>query len=99
MKEVWTDQALARLTEIEDHIAMNDPGAALRHVDRLVKRGDSLDRFSSRGRRVPELSRSDLRELIEGNFRIVYRIRVRVVEILTVFEAHHLLPLDDLDHA
>jgi plasmid stabilization system protein ParE len=45
---------------------------------------------------VPELPRSDLRELVEGNYRIVYRVRGRVVEVITVFEAHRRLPEKDL---
>jgi len=39
------------------------------------------------GRIVPELENSEIRELIEGNYRIVYRIKtMEYVEILTV---HH----------
>jgi plasmid stabilization system protein ParE len=49
-----------------------------------------------RGRHVPELPGSPLRELTEGNYRLVYRIREGVVEVLTVFEGHRLLPREDL---
>jgi len=39
------------------------------------------------GRIVPELENSEIQELIEGNYRIVYRIKTRdYIEILTV---HH----------
>jgi len=41
---------------------------------------------------VPELRREDVREVIEGNYRIVYRVTKASVEVLTVFEGHHLLP-------
>jgi toxin ParE1/3/4 len=44
------------------------------------------------GRTVPELPESKLRELVEGNYRIVYRVRRKTVEILTVFESHRQLP-------
>jgi hypothetical protein len=37
-----------------------------------------------------------IREVLEGNYRIVYRVRADVVEILTVFERHRLLPEEDL---
>lgn len=96
MKVVWTDQALTRLVEIEDYIARDDPVAAERHLDELVSRGESLAEFAGRGRTVPELRGSGVLELIEGNYRIVYRVRNGNVEILTVFERHHLLPVDDL---
>jgi plasmid stabilization system protein ParE len=39
------------------------------------------------GRIVPELENNEIRELIEGNYRIVYRVKAKdYVEILTV---HH----------
>ncbi len=51
------------------------------------------------GRQLPEVSGSDLRELIDGNYRIVYRVRKKNVEIITVFEAHRLFPECDLDNS
>jgi len=33
---------------------------------------------------MPELDREDVREIIEGNYRIVYRIRDGAVDILTI---------------
>jgi toxin ParE1/3/4 len=70
--------------------------AADRLVSRLIARGDSLAKFPNRGRRVPEIPDSPFRELIEGNYRIVYRVRSGNVEIATIFEGHSLLPFDDL---
>jgi toxin ParE1/3/4 len=99
MKVLWTRQAQRRLTEIRDFIAQDDPAAADRHLRRLVERAQAVTRFPALGREVPELPGTALRELIEGNYRIVYRVRQRTVEILTVFEAHHLLPLEDLSPA
>lgn len=42
------------------------------------------------------MPRCGLRELVEGNYRIVCRLREGEVEILTVFEGHRRLPVDDL---
>jgi plasmid stabilization system protein ParE len=49
-----------------------------------------------RGRRVPEFADRELRELILRNYRMVYRVRGSAVEVLTVFEAHRLIPNEDL---
>ena len=96
MKLVWTEQALTRLGEIETYIAARSPVDAIKFVERLVGRGDSLQNFAHRGRRVPEFGSSEFRETREGNYRIVYRIRDETVEILTVFEGHRLFPEEDV---
>jgi plasmid stabilization system protein ParE len=96
VKVVWTDQALARLVAIGEFVAQDGPTAAQRLVASLVDRGDSLARLPRRGRPLPGHEQAGLRELIDGNFRIVYRTRGDTVEILTVFERHRLLPEEDL---
>jgi len=97
MKVVWTRQAFVRLAEIEDFIALDSPAAAEAHTAKLIARAEALAQFPEMGRLVPELVGSDLRELIEGSYRIVYRIRARRIEVLTVFEGHHLLPAEALE--
>ena len=97
MRVRWTEQAFTRLAGIEDYVAADSPAAAQRLVARLVRRGSILARTPGLGRRVPELPGSDLRELIEGNYRIVYRVRPPRVEILTVFEGHRPFPHADVD--
>jgi plasmid stabilization system protein ParE len=90
----WTDRALADLEGIGDYIARDDPAAAARWVTRLVAAAENVGRAPLAGRRVPELSRHDVRESFLRSYRIVYRLREERVEILTVFEGHHLFPTD-----
>ena len=61
------------MLEIERFVARDDPRAAARLVDKLIDRGDALAEHPERGRRLPELPESGLRELIVGNYRLVYR--------------------------
>lgn len=96
MKVLWTEQALLRLQEIEDYVALDNPKAAARLVGRLIDRADILADQPSLDRALPELPGSGLRELVERNYRIVYRLGAARVEILTVFEGHRRLPADDL---
>lgn len=96
MKVVWTEQALERLQEIEDFISQDSPDRAARFVAKLLERGDSLTPFSAVGRQVPELGSNVIREILEGNCRIVYRLIKARIEILTVFEGHRLLPASDI---
>jgi toxin ParE1/3/4 len=92
MKVLWTEQAFARLAEVEAYLAADDPTAAQRFVARLISRAGLLARTPLMGRTVPELPESKLREPVEGNYRIVYRVRRKTVEILTVFESHRQFP-------
>jgi plasmid stabilization system protein ParE len=48
------------------------------------------------GKMVPELSGTGLREVIEGRYRIVYRVQPKGIQILTVFEGHRQLPTEDV---
>ena len=88
MKVRWTPPAVEDLKSISRYIAKDNPAAARRFADKLKRRAESAGRFPKRGRIVPELARDDLRELIEGNYRIVYRVTQDSVEILTLFEGH-----------
>lgn len=96
MKVVWTEQAYVRLAEIHTFVASDNLAAADRLVARLIARGEALSRFPRRGRPVPELPDADLRELIVESYRVVYRLRGPVVEILTVFEGHRRLRRKEL---
>lgn len=99
MRIVWTEQAWEGLLEIETFVARDDPAAAERLVGRLVDRADALARHPDCGRRLPELPDSGLRELLVGNYRIVYHRGSERVEVVTVFEGHRLLRESELSEA
>ncbi len=96
MRVLWTEQAFLRLGEIEDFLAAYDPQRAARLVARLIERAATLSRFPRLGRLLPEIPSEELRELIEGRYRIVYRRRRGRIEVLTVFDGRRLLPAEDL---
>jgi len=73
---------------------MDDPAAAVVFIERLIRRTDILTDQPRVGRMVPEVPGRELRELIEGNYRIVYRLNESTAEILTVFEAHKSFQID-----
>lgn len=60
-------------------------------VERLVDAAERLAHAPRMGRKVPEFGREDVRELIHGHYRMVYRVAKERVEVLTVFEGHRLL--------
>jgi toxin ParE1/3/4 len=85
---VWTNRALADLEAIGDHIARDDAGAAERWVMSLVLAAQRAAATPLAGRRVPEVGRDDIREVLRRSCRIVYRVTREQLEVLTVFEGH-----------
>lgn len=96
MKVIWTHEALAQLTEIEDFISQDSPERAVKFVDQIIEHSESLSANPRIGRTVPEISNPDIRELIFKKYRIVYRLTANSIEIVTVFEGHRLLRIDEI---
>jgi addiction module RelE/StbE family toxin len=99
MKIIWSPQAEARLQEIEDFIAQDSPENAIQFIRQIIQRAMSLILFPHSGRILPEKEMSEFREILEGNYRIVYRVRKNHIEIVTVFEGHRQFPVEDLKPA
>jgi plasmid stabilization system protein ParE len=90
----WSDGAELDLYEIGDYIALDDPIAAERWIDRLRDRARRAALMPNGGRRVPEIDEEDVREVFLGNYRIVYRIESGGIMVLAVLEGHRRLSLD-----
>ena len=86
MRILWTDTAVSQLQAIHDYVAKTSPEYALLIVDRLTKRSVQIATFPFSGRRVPEFELNEVREIIEGSYRIVYLIKEagNVIEVLAV---------------
>lgn len=84
MRVIWTPRAQQRLQEIHDYIAQDQPANARRWIERILMRGEQLGEQPRSGRVVPEYQRETIREIFEGDYRIIYRIRSQQVDVLTV---------------
>jgi len=91
MKLIWSKESLNRLIEIEEFISKDNPIIAEEFIDFIILKSEVLVGNPESGRIVPEISNPQIRELIIRNYRIVYRVQDKHIEILTVFEAHRLL--------
>ena len=96
MRLRWTARARRDLLDIALYIARDDPVAARRWVDRLRVRARAAARRPLAGRVVPEFERTDVHEVLLGNYRVVYRVRPKEIHVLTVFEGHRLLRTGDV---
>lgn len=93
----WSPMAIERAAETAQYIAERDPTAAYRWAQGLFDAVKVLGRFPLRGRVVPEANRTEIRELIFRNHRIVYRVSPREVEVLTVRRARRRFDPADIE--
>jgi plasmid stabilization system protein ParE len=92
----WSREAGENLVDIEEFIARDSLERAIRFVDALIDHAEAILSDTPRsGRTVPEAGNPDIRELIYRAYRIVYRLNCDCIEILTVFEGHRLLRLNE----
>ena len=89
MKVLWTDAAVSQLEAIHDYLARTSPEYARRVVDRLTKRSVQISAFPFSGRIVPEYELNEVREVIEGSYRIIYLIKEDEgqIEVLAVIHS------------
>ena len=74
MKVHWTDTADQHLDSIFEFISKDSPVYAKQTVDRITKRSQQISQFPLSGRRVPEYDMDQIREVMEGSYRIIYEI-------------------------
>ena len=92
VKVVWTESSLSDLKDIFDYIADDSIRYASITVNRLYQRAQQIVINPSMGRIVPEFNIKTIRELIEGNYRIIYRIKNKMqIDILRVIHTARLL--------
>ena len=83
----WTFQAKNDLKDIADYISKDSKLYAKRQVSKIRNRTNILKLHKHSGRKVLEIPDENIREIIEGNYRIIYRIINETrIDILTV---HH----------
>ena len=88
----WSPRSVDDLEAIRGFIARDSSPYADLVIQRIVAAADRLTRFPEIGRIVPEVGEPRLRELIVRPFRVVYRIRPDLVEVVTVFRSSRQLP-------
>jgi toxin ParE1/3/4 len=87
----WTPQAADDLDDIASFIAQDSPHYASLFVLDVLQAVERLNQFRELGRIVPETNDPAIRELIMGNYRIVYRLKFDTPEILTIYHGSRLL--------
>jgi plasmid stabilization system protein ParE len=85
---IWTERASQWMQDIYNHIAEDNPVAAMRMVESIQKKAMLLSKFPELGYRYEGSDNQNLRILLYGHYRIAYLIKHdRTIEITGVFHA------------
>ena len=92
----WSEIASKDLEECWEYIARDSLMYAASFVRDVRESSRSLDESAERGRIVPEFKLAGVRELIVGNYRLVYQVGPESVVILRVIHGARRMPGSDL---
>ena len=87
----WTNRALNDLCEIHEFIAKDSPRYAQIQIEKIQKAVSNLAVFPSLGRQVPEFPHLPYREVLVGNYRVLYREEEKRVLVMSVVHGRRLL--------
>jgi toxin ParE1/3/4 len=89
----WSRRSLEDLREIHDYIARDSKRYAQVQVERIQVSALKIGRFPEIGRIVPEFPTGLWREILTGNYRVIYRSDPdrRQIVILAVVHGRRLL--------
>jgi len=88
----WTDRAIGHLRSLHAYIGQSSPEYAQRVVDRLTRRSRQIGDFPQSGRIVPEAEFPQIREVLEGPYRIMYHIKPEQVDVIAVIHGSQQTP-------
>lgn len=96
MRIVWSPLALKRASKIADYIAQDKPEAAKNWIRTVFSKVEQLKTAPEIGRMVPEINDPRFREMIYGNYRIVYLTENLRISILSIRHGKQILPIDEI---
>ena len=91
MKIIWSPLAIDKAGDIASYIAKDKPLAAENWINTVFAKVEQLEHCPEIGRIVPEINERNIRELIYGNYRIIYRIGDALISVLTIRHSKQLL--------
>ncbi len=96
MSVIWSPLATEKIRDIASYIALDNPSAAEQWIEKIFDAVKQLNDFPESGRIVPEIKRNDIRELVQGNYRVIYKVQNKDILILVVKSYRQILSPDEL---
>jgi addiction module RelE/StbE family toxin len=97
LKITWSPLAAEQVRDIASYIALDKPSVAEQWIDKIFDSVEQLIDFPKSGRVVPELQINSIRELVQGNYRVIYKIQDNSISVLTVKSYRQQLRSDEIE--
>lgn len=94
MRVHWTARAKLRLRIINAYLAEQNPEAARKVTETILRRSVKLATPPEIGHKVKGYEETDLREVLTRPYRLIYRVKPDQVDIVAVLHYRQLLPTD-----
>jgi len=88
----WTEPAVTDLNGIHDYISRDSEVYADAVLFEIFTAVDQLAHYAQSGRIIPETDEENTREILVGNYRIMYELRGETIRILTVLHGARQFP-------
>ncbi len=96
MKITWSPLAIEQVREIAAFIAMDKPSAAVSWAEKVFESVERLTEFPKSGRMVEEIKRQEIREIVQGRYRVIYKTKKKEILVLVVKGSRQKLTQSDI---
>lgn len=94
---IWTASALDDVDAIAAYIAQDSKDYAALTVLRIIESAERLERFPESGALIQGVGSGVYRQIVVGNYRVIYRNDLDGVKIARVYHGARRLSSDDLE--
>lgn len=95
MKLIWSHSSLIDLDGIYEYISKGSKYYATRTIEKIIERGKQISTFPNSGKKVPEYDNPKIRQVIEGNYRMIYKIENDIVQVLTIVHGSRKIEIEE----
>ena len=88
---IWTEPASKDINDITEYISRDSVYYASKLTKNIFEITASLGKYPDIGKPVPELSPSNYKEILFKKYRIIYRIELSNIYIISVHHSSRLL--------
>jgi len=97
LKIIWSPLAVENVGNFAALIASDKPMVAGKWANEIFESVERVAELPYSGKMVPEIRRNEVREIYNGNYRIIYKIADDTIHVLTVRHRRQLLSEKDLN--